>query len=205
VAITLDQYKQHMPGLEGAGEDVNLTTFLAQAESLIAGGCGWARTDAGTLTLAAAAYTVQIDGPSALDPGKLYLPVAWVASVSEVVVDSGWDFSSPAYTLVEGTDYILDQRAHSLRLKPGGKLSAWPEGAQTRVTFSGGWAAYPDEVVAVIAWQARHMWHSRPNNTVGSFSADGQSVTKREAAAVPKQVKSMAATAGLVVWGHRAA
>ncbi len=205
MAITLAQLKQHLPGFDGPGEDVDLTTFLDQAESIVAGGCGWVRTDTGTLTFVESTYTVQVDGPSALDGGKLYLPVAWVASVSEVLVDSEWDWSSPTYTLVEGTDFVVDQRSHSLRLKPGGQLSEWPEGAQTRVTFAGGWSSYPPEVVAVIAWQARHMWRSRVDNTVDSFTMEGSTVSRRDPAAVPKTVKSMASTAGLVVWGHRAA
>lgn len=203
--ITVAQLKQHMPGLSGTDEDADLGVFLAQAEGLVAGGCGWPRTDAGTLTFLTATYTEQVEGPSALDKGLLYLPVAWVASVTEVVVDSEWNFGAPDYTLVEGTDYVLDQKRHALRLKPGGQLSRWPDGYQVRVTFVGGWATYPDEVVAVIAYQARHMWRNRADDTVDSHTFDGSSVSKREPVAIPPTVRSMAAAAGLIVWGRRAA
>ena len=191
--VTTAQVRQHYPAL--TGDEVLLTTMIAQADGLMAGACGFPTADSGVHTLQSTTYT-RYPVPL-MDPRVVSLGVP-IVSVTSAHVSVDWTYGSvDAVTL---SDLVID--GSSLILKPNaGK--AWSMSSRVnRCVVVGGYATTPPALVAITATAVRHLLHGRHTGPLLSSSAGGQSMSVAAATdLLPPEV--VAALAPYTIWGSR--
>lgn len=125
---------------------------LYQAEQLVRSYCGW------HIAPSRADQVVTVSGTGS---SIVMLPSMYVTAVASVVVDG--------YTLVEGTDYVVHREGFLELSSPDWTSRYTYLPGTVVVTFTHGYAAPPDDVVAVVQAVA-----SRSVDSPGSVTQVGQ-------------------------------
>jgi uncharacterized phiE125 gp8 family phage protein len=154
LAVPLDDVKTHLK-VNNTVEDSLITTLIGAATS-------WAEyyTEQSIL---AAEYTLTLDKFPSGDTIKLkYGPVTAITSFTYI------DEDGAEQTLVEGTDFLLDDSGNIPRIQR--IADDWPE-VEDRVNaisivYDVGFASVPDDIVAGIKMLVGHLYENRQDAVV---------------------------------------
>lgn len=188
--ITAAQFREHTPQLTGTAEDTLLDTLIARADALMAAYCRWPRTTQAAYTLQSATYTMY-PRPLQGEPRALNLDFRWVSPspAPTAYIDPLWAYG--ASTEVDEADLLIDDENGLLWLLPtAGSFVVWSTGLRdNKVSFVGGFATTPPELVAIAAYAVRHLLGR--NRTGGNVATRaGETFTPADAdALLPKAVK----------------
>lgn len=161
--ITPAQFRTRFPQLSGTGEDTPLTEICADADALMAAWCGFRPYNGTARSMASQSYSLKYSRPAAFDPRALCLCTHPVTAVSSVTVDTTGAFAGDETTLVEDTDFVLDEE-EGILLRIDGDV--WPVAIKgILVEFTAGYATTPAGLLAIAAAEVRHLWNLR--NTQG--------------------------------------
>jgi hypothetical protein len=183
--LTPAEWRVYYPQLEGTDEDAVLVELIDAADGLVAAYCGFPRTIDGVHTLAESDYLVHLDGPSLVQAAVLCLCVHPITEVTELHADL-----TRAYEAISlRTDWTLDGDRGLVVLDYG--ATAWPVGFRSiRVAFTGGYAALPAPLRAIVATVVRHLWDRRNTQGQESYSLGGSSASLTDVdALLPAAVK----------------
>ncbi len=194
--------REHYPGLTGTGEDTLLASFVARADGLMAGYCGFPRPAASQArTLEAATYVSYLDGPRLDEPRILDLPVYPVVSVTSVYLDASWDYGAAA--LLDPSEYELVAATGELYL-PGSSAHGWIAAARAqKVTYVAGYSTAPPDLVAITALAVRHLLDQRHAPQVLSSTVGGVSQSREAAGSLLPPTVRAALDGGYALWGSR--
>jgi hypothetical protein len=193
----------HLPTLTGTGEDTAITTMIARADAMLAAWCGFPPASASASpTLESTTYTEYLDGPSALDPRALLLPVRPVASITTIHDDRDNDWTYGSADLVSSGDYVLDGRTGRVHLIDTATHGGWSARKRAiKVVFVAGYDTGAHKIVAeAISIMVAHWWSQRNGQGKASTTAGGQSVTARPET-IPDRVREMMAPLRLLEVG----
>jgi hypothetical protein len=198
--ITPAQFREHYPQLTGTGEDTILATLVTRADALCAQYCGFPRPDAGVHTFEDVTYTLYPPGPDRDEPRRISLRIYPIVSVTSAYVDETEGYA--AGTAVASGDMVLDKNKGQIWLTPSAS-SAWAYGGRSnKITIVAGFTAAPDDLVAIIAAQVRHLLDQRRVQGVTQASAASQYVARPDAnLMIPKTVQDM--LSAYVIWENR--
>lgn len=188
--ITAAQFKEHYPLLTGSGENAVIETLIGRADGLLALFCGFPVADDGTRSLTSKTYTRYPKGPRTDAVRALELGIRPVISITSAHVDPDWDYDTD--TEVAAGDMVVDGAQGTLLLKRSASAAWSTELRANKVVLVAGFAAAPDELVALAAAQVRHLWDLR--RTQGQVSAQfgGDQVTYSDAVAlIPESVRAL--------------
>lgn len=176
-----------IPGL--SADDTRLATFIARAETLIAGWCRWPVAVAGGAPqLESTTYTFFLDGSVVGDASRLDLPMRPIVSVTSVHDDPNRIY--PAADLVPSADYEVEQIKGQIDLLPL-STHAWSGSRRSiRVIAVCGIATAQEDLKQAIAAQTKHLWDSRHTQGTVSSTQGGQSQT-RKPEVIPQSVRQM--------------
>lgn len=181
--ISVDQLKEHYPSLVGAGENTLVTTLIGRADALMAAACLFPRPQGGgARTLEQATYELYPDPPSEDQPRRLRLLLYPLITPSAVYSDPYWAYG--ADTLIASSEYVVDQDAGEIWLKPTSGASFSTDPRAIKVVTTAGFASAPPDLVALCAMTVRHLLDNRSAPDVASFSGGGTSATREVAEAV---------------------
>lgn len=180
-----------IPSLSGAGEDTDLDTLIADANSVLAAWCNFRpATAGGSPSLESATYTVVMDGPS--NPTALRLPVRPVASITSLYDDSAFSGSFDASNLVASDDLDLAIDDGVVHLLPNSAHGAFSRGRRRiKAVFVAGFdTGAHEQIKLAIATYTAHLFHGRPSIGTDAYAVDGVTETPAKRT-IPPEVKEI--------------
>ena len=178
--------------------EATLGREVTRAEAVAARELGYPGT---VPTLASGSYVLRL-AASRLSTDRLALPVAPVTAIASVYQDTDQVFG--ASTEVVSTDYErVDYPTGSLLiLLPSSVASSWYTGErEIKATVTAGYAneaAIPADLADAIYLLAASRWTRRNTREILNKSADSQSESFRDFAAIPKEVADIFARYALM-------
>lgn len=187
--ISTTEAKQHLPALEGTGEDSLISTLIDRTGRVFARYCGYPPASVGgNPTMESATYTLYLDG-SGCD--TLRFPVWPVSSITSIYDDPTRGYSSTY--LVPSTDYTVDGDEGLVVLATTGTWGAFSSAKRAvKATFVAGYATVPDDLKLAACLYVRHLWDLR--HTQGRASVvEGNATGSMREETIPAAVRELLA------------
>lgn len=183
--MTAAQGRFYLRGITGTGEDTDIDTAIARAESMIATWLEFPPVSESTApTLEDQSYVLYLPGPGGKE---LQCPIWPIQSVTSLYDDPNRAYGSG--TLIASTDYDIDKPAGKIILTESAAWGAFSSDTHRaiKLTVVAGWATIPADILHAVGLQLRHVWRSR--DAVGMENvnhASGSSASFRAFTVLPE-------------------
>lgn len=189
--ITAAEARLYIPGLTGTGQDTELDTLIARADSVLAEWCGYPPASAGAdPTLEDVTYTEYYSGPALLTPNAVQLNVIPVQSITSAANDTSGDWSYSG-TIASG-DRTLDGVEGLLFTNPDSG-EGWYTGQRAiKIVYVAGFATIPESIKQATALLVAHWWGLRKHKGKTNANA-GQGSANLRPETIPESVRQIMA------------